>query len=184
MSTNLWHDIHLGENPAESFNCIVEISKGSHNKYEIDKESGIIALDRANYNAAPYPFDYAFAPQTLWDDGDALDVVLLSTYPINIGVMVEVRPIAIMNMIDSGESDAKIIAVPTSDKRFDHVHDLEDLNKHMLKEFTHFFETYKNLKTDNGKVTHPVVIEGIENKSKAIEAINKSVALYKDKFQK
>jgi inorganic pyrophosphatase len=181
---NLWHDITLGENPTESFNCIVEISKGSHNKYEIDKKTGLIALDRANYNAAPYPFDYAFAPQTLWDDGDALDVVILTTYPINTGVLVEVRPIAIMNMTDSGESDAKIIAVPTSDRRFEHIHNLEDLNKHMLKEFTHFFETYKNLKADDGHITHPVTIEGIEGKDKAIEAIEKSIKLYKDKFIK
>jgi inorganic pyrophosphatase len=181
---NLWHDIPLGKDPAKSFNCIVEISKGSHNKYEIDKDTGIIALDRANYNSAPYPFDYAFAPQTLWDDGDALDVVILTTYPINIGVMVEVRPIAIMNMIDSGESDAKIIAVPTSDRRFDHIHDLADLNKHSLKEYTHFFETYKNLKSDTGQTDYPVTIESIEGKDKSIEAILKSIELYKDKFSK
>lgn len=184
MSMNLWHDILLGDNPTEAFNCIVEISKGSHNKYEIDKKSGVIALDRANYNAAPYPFDYAFAPQTLWDDGDALDVVLLTTYPINIGVMVEVRPIAIMNMIDSGQSDAKIIAVPTSDRRFDHIHNLEDLNKHTLKEYTHFFETYKNLKSDDGHIEHPVTINGIEGRDKAVEAIKKSIEYYKQKFDK
>ncbi len=181
---NLWHDIPLGDNPVEAFNCIVEISKGSHNKYEIDKKTGLIALDRANYNAAPYPFDYAFAPQTLWDDGDALDVVILTTYPINIGVLVEVRPIAIMNMVDSGESDAKIIAVPTSDKRFDHIQDLADLNKHMLKEFTHFFETYKHLKSEDGKEKYLVTIEGIDGKEKAIDAIKKSIELYKEKFNK
>lgn len=181
---NLWHDITLGENPTESFNCIVEIPKGSHNKYEIDKETGLIALDRANYNAAPYPFDYAFVPQTLWDDGDALDVVIITTYPLNVGVMVNVRPIAIMNMVDSGESDAKIIAVPTSDRRFEHIHDLADLNKHMLKEFTHFFETYKNLKSDDGHIAHPVTINGIDGKDKAVEAIRKSIELYKQKFNK
>jgi inorganic pyrophosphatase len=181
---NLWHDVTLGKNPTESFNCIVEIPKGSHNKYEIDKETGLIALDRANYNAAPYPFDYAFAPQTLWEDGDALDVVIITTYPLNVGVMVNVRPIAIMNMIDSGESDAKIIAVPTSDRRFEHIHDLADLNKHMLKEFTHFFETYKHLKSEDGKDKYLVTIDGIDGKDKAIEAIEKSIKLYKEKFNK
>ncbi len=181
---NLWHDITLGKNPTESFNCIVEIPKGSHNKYEIDKETGLIALDRANYNSAPYPFDYAFAPQTLWEDGDALDVVIITTYPLNVGVMVNVRPIAIMNMVDSGESDDKIIAVPTNDRRFEHIHDLADLNKHLLKEFTHFFETYKNLKSDDGHIAHPVKINGIEGKEKAVEAIKKSIELYKAKFQK
>ena len=83
---NLWHDVTIGKNAPQEFNCIVEIPKGSHNKYEIDKETGLIALDRANYNASPYPFDYAFIPQTLWEDGDALDVVLFSTYPLEVGV--------------------------------------------------------------------------------------------------
>ena len=82
---NLWHDVSIGKNVPDEFNCIVEIPKNSHNKYEIDKETGLIALDRANYNAAPYPFDYAFIPQTLWEDGDALDVIILSTYPLAVG---------------------------------------------------------------------------------------------------
>lgn len=182
--TNLWHDIPLGDNPIAEFNCIIEIPKGSHNKYEIDKETGMIALDRANYDATPYPVNYAFAPQTLWDDGDALDVLVMSTYPLDVGIMVAVRAVAIMNMVDSGESDAKIIAVPVNDRRFEDIYDLEDVNKHTLKEYIHFFENYKNLKTDNGKVTHPVTINGIEDKDKAINAIKKSIDLYKQKFGK
>lgn len=180
---NLWHDVSVGKNIPEEINCIVEIPKGSHNKYEIDKETGLIALDRANYNAAPYPFDYAFVPQTLWEDGDALDVVILSTYPLQVGILVAVRPVAIIDMIDSGESDAKIIAVPVSDRRFDDIHDLSDLNKHTLKEFTHFFETYKILKANDPK-KYPVVIEGIRDKQAAQDAILKSQTLYKEKFQK
>lgn len=180
---NLWHDISIGKNVPNEFNCIVEIPKSSHNKYEIDKETGMIALDRANYNAAPYPFDYAFVPQTLWEDGDALDVVVLSTYPIAVGVLVAVRPVAIMDMVDSGESDAKIIAVPVNDRRFDEIHDLKDLNKHMLKEYTHFFETYKILKGDD-PAKYTVTIDSIRGKDAAIEAILKSQTLYKEKFQK
>ena len=180
---NLWHDISIGKNIPNEFNCIVEIPKLSHNKYEIDKETGMIALDRANYNAAPYPFDYAFVPQTLWEDGDALDVIVLSTYPLSIGVLVAVRPVAIMDMIDSGESDAKIIAVPVNDRRFENINDLEDLNKHMLKEYTHFFETYKLLKSDDPK-KYPVAINGIRGKDAAIEAVNTSIKLYKEKFGK
>lgn len=180
---NLWHDIALGENPAQSFNCIIEIPKGSHNKYEIDKETGMIALDRANYDGSPYPVNYAFAPQTLWEDGDALDILVISTYPLDVGVLVAVRPIAIMDMIDSGESDAKIIAVPVGDRRFEEVHDLSDINKHTLKEFKHFFENYKNLKSDTPD-KHKVTIESIRDKASAIEAIKKSVGLYKEKFQK
>lgn len=180
---NLWHDVSIGKNVPEEFNCIIEIPKGSHNKYEIDKETGLIALDRANYNAAPYPFDYAFVPQTLWEDGDALDVIILSTYPLAVGIMVAVRPIAIMDMTDSGESDAKIIAVPVNDRRFDDFNDLSDLNKHTLKEYSHFFETYKILKGDDPK-KYPVTIDGIRNKAAAIDAIKKSQELYKEKFNK
>jgi len=141
---NLLHDISAGT--AEEMNVIIEIPKGSHNKYEIDKETGLIKLDRANYSGAPYPFDYGFVPQTLWDDGDALDVVVLSTYPIPSGILVKVRPVAVLNMIDDGEDDAKVIAVPVKDKRWEDVNDLADLNKHTLKEIVHFFETYKLLK--------------------------------------
>jgi inorganic pyrophosphatase len=104
-------------------------------------------LDRANYSAAPYPFDYGYVPQTLWDDDDALDVIVLTTYPLQTGILVRARPVAVMEMIDSGESDRKIIAVPVEDKRREDVTDLEDLNKHNLKEYKHFFETYKELKS-------------------------------------
>jgi len=173
---NLWHDVSLGKNAPEQINVIIEIPKGSHNKYEIDKESGIIKLDRANYSDAPYPIEYAFAPRTLWDDGDAIDVLLLATWPIPTGILVEMRPVALMKMIDEGESDYKIIGVPVKDKRWDDVSDLGDINKHSLKEIKHFFETYKDLKT--GKVTVP----GFGPKQEAIEAITKSMQLYKQKF--
>jgi len=180
---NLWHDVSIGKNIPEEFNCIVEIPKGSHNKYEIDKETGLIALDRANYNSAPYPFDYAFIPQTLWEDGDALDVIILSTFPLDVGVLVAVRPIAIMDMNDSGESDAKIIAVPVNDRRFENIQNINDLNKHSLKEYAHFFETYKLLKSDDPS-KYPVTISGYRDKKEAIEAIEASIKLYKEKFNK
>jgi inorganic pyrophosphatase len=88
MTMNLWHDISRGENAPEELNVIIEIPKGSSNKYEIDKETGMIALDRANYSSAAYPFDYGFVPQTLWHDGDALDVIVLTTFPLNPGILV------------------------------------------------------------------------------------------------
>lgn len=177
---NLWHDVSLGKNVPEEFNTIVEIPKGSNNKYEIDKETGLIALDRANYSASPYPFDYGFAPQTLWDDGDPLDVVILTTFPLLPGILVKVRPVAVMDMTDSGDSDFKIIAVPVDDKRWDDTKDLKDLNQHMLKEFTHFFETYKVLK-GKGDI---VKINKIMDRAAAIDAVNKSVKIYKAKFSK
>lgn len=177
---DLWHDVTIGKNAPEEFTTIIEIPKGSHNKYEIDKETGLIALDRANYTAAPYPFDYGFVPQTLWEDGDPLDVVVLSTYPLAPGIVVKVRPVAVMRMIDGGESDYKIFAVPVKDKRWDHVQDLSDINKHTIKEVQHFFETYKAL---DGKGT-VVTINGIGDKAEAIEAVKKSIELYNQKFAK
>lgn len=179
---NLWHDISLGDNTPEEFNTIIEIPKGSNNKYEIDKKTGLIALDRANYSMAPYPVDYGFAPQTLWEDNDALDVAVLTTWPLNVGVLVRVRPVALIEMIDDGESDFKIISVPVNDKRWEDVQDLKDVNKHTIKEIIHFFETYKELKHDDKKAV--VKIESVQDKKAAIEAIKKSIQLYKEKFNK
>ena len=173
---NLWHDIEPGTK--EVMNVIVEINKGSKNKYEIDKETGLIKLDRANYSAASFPYDYGFAPQTLWEDGDALDVIVLTTYPLQTGILVNVRPVAVIDMVDSGESDFKIIAVPVEDKRWEDVQDLADVNKHSLKEFQHFMETYKQLK---GKPA-PVEIKGVYGKKEAMDAVRKSVEIYKEKF--
>ncbi len=146
---NLLHDVVSGT--ADEMNVIIEIPKGSKNKYEIDKETGLIALDRVMHSAQDYPFDYGFVPQTLWDDGDALDVVLLTTYPLMPGILVRARPVAILPMVDGGESDAKILAVPCDDPRFKEVADLADVNKHTLKEITHFFLTYKTIQ--NKEVT-------------------------------
>lgn len=175
---NLWHDVPLGDKAPEEFNVIVEIPKGSKNKYEIDKETGLIKLDRAMKTSQDYPFDYGFAPQTLWEDGDALDVVILSTYPLMTNILVKVRPVAVMHMIDGGESDDKIIAVPVKDPRWDDTKDLGDLNKHNIKEYQHFFETYKSI--ENKEVS----IGGFEGREKAMEAVKKSVELYREKFAK
>lgn len=177
---NLWHDVTLGDKAPEEINAIIEIPKGSYNKYEIDKETGLIALDRANYNAAPFPFDYGFAPQTLWEDNDPLDIIVLSTFPLQSGLLVRVRPIGVMEMIDAGESDYKVLTVPSSDRRWEDTNDLADLNKHLVREIQHFFETYKNLK---GKPA-VVDIKGFKGKDDAIAAVEKSVKLYKEKFQK
>lgn len=140
---NLLHDIEPGTK--EAMNVIIEIPRGSQNKYEIDKKTGMIALDRVLHTAQTYPFDYGFVPQTLWDDSDALDVVLLTTVPLFPGVLVHARPVAVLPMVDGGEADEKIIAVPADDPRFADIADLADLNKHQLKEIAHFFVTYKKL---------------------------------------
>lgn len=140
---NLLHDIAPGKKT--EMNVIIEIPRGSHNKYEIDKKTGLIALDRVLHTAQTYPFDYGFVPQTLWDDGDALDVVLLTTNPLLPGILVRARPIAILPMIDGGDKDEKVLAVPADDPRFADMQDLKDVNKHTLKEISHFFGTYKQI---------------------------------------
>jgi inorganic pyrophosphatase len=175
---NLLHDITAGKDAPDIINVIIEIPKGSKNKYEIDKETGLIALDRAMHTAQDYPFDYGFMPQSHWDDGDALDVVVLTTYPLAPGILVKVRPVGLLNMVDDGESDTKIIGVPVKDPRFDEVQDLSDVNKHTLKEIEHFFKTYKQIQNKL------VETDGFNDKQAALAAILKSQELYKEKFQK
>lgn len=169
---NVLHDIDPGT--AESINVIIEIPKGSKNKYEIDKKTGLIALDRVSHTSQDFPFDYGFIPQTLWDDGDALDVVLLTTHPLYPGILVRVRPVAIMSMVDSGDSDAKIIAVPVDDPRWNDISDLADLNAHTLLEIEHFYSTYKKLQKKE------VVINDFKGKKEAQEAFARGIQLYKD----
>jgi inorganic pyrophosphatase len=171
---NLLHDIDSGSK--EEMNVIIEIPKGSQNKYEIDKTTGLFKLDRANYSAAHYPCEYGFIPQTLWDDGDAVDVLLLATFPILPGVLVRARPVGLMEMIDSGENDYKIIAVPVEDKRWEVVQDIRDVNPHTLKELQHFFETYKHLK---GKASE-VKIHGFKGRTEAEAAFERAKKLYSE----
>lgn len=171
------HDISAGTHVPDAINVIIEIPKGSKNKYEIDKETGLIMLDRAMHTSQDYPFDYGFMPQSHWEDGDPLDVVVLTTYPLAPGILVKVRPVAILNMVDDGESDAKIIAVPQKDPRWDEVQDIADINKHTLKEIEHFFLTYKQIQKK------PVSIDSIGGAKEAKEGILKSQILYKENHQ-
>jgi inorganic pyrophosphatase len=175
---NLWHDIPAGKKAPEEINTIIEINKGSKNKYEIDKETGMIALDRVAHTAQDFPFDYGFVPQTYWHDNDPLDVVLLTTHPLLPGILVNARPVAIMHMIDSGERDDKIIAVPVDDPRWDETKDLGDINKHTLKEIEHFYSTYKKLQNKEVEVT------GFGDRAATLEAIKEGIELYKQKFGK
>ncbi len=175
MATNLWHDIDPGTK--DDMTVIIEINKGSKNKYEINKKLGLIALDRVMHTAQDYPFDYGFVPQTLWEDGDPLDIVLLTTYPLVPGVVANARPVGIIHMVDGGDGDAKILAVPTHDPRFDHVQDLKDINKHTLKEIEHFFLTYKKIQDKE------VTIDGMDGKIMAQQAFEKGIELYKQKYK-
>ncbi len=170
ISMNL-KNIPFGE--VTSFNAVIEIPQGSQDKYEYDPEIEAIRLDRVLYSAVRFPFNYGFVPQTLAEDGDPADVVLLSTNPLFPGVVAEARAIGFMEMVDSGEVDNKIIAVPTKDPRFADIQTLEDLPEHTTKEIQNFFETYKLLQNKT------VEIKGFHGKDRAIEEIEKTHAAFK-----
>ncbi len=175
---NLLHEVSAGKKTPDEINVIVEINKGSKNKYELDKETGLIKLDRVMYTSQDYPFDYGFVPQTHWHDGDPLDVVLLTTHPLVPGLLLTARPIGVLDMVDDGESDAKILAVPVKDPRWNEVKDLQDVNLHTIEEIKHFFETYKQIQKKE------VTIPTIRDAKAAKEVIAEGIALYKKEFTK
>jgi inorganic pyrophosphatase len=171
---NLWKELSTGPSAPEVVYAVVEIPKGSRNKYEYDKDKESFILDRVLYSPFHYPVEYGLIPQTLWDDGDPMDIMVImdeSTYP---GCIIETRPIGVMKMIDGGDSDDKILGVPTNDPRFDDIKDISDLPQAFLNEITHFFQEYKKLE---GKTTE---ILGWENAKKAVESIKYSMNLYKE----
>ncbi|MBI2109060.1 MAG: inorganic diphosphatase [Parcubacteria group bacterium] len=171
---NTWHDIEPGT--ADKLNVIVEIPKLSRVKYELDKKTGLIKFDRVLYSPMHYPANYGFVPQTLWDDGDPLDVLVLAHEPLLSGSLVEARPIGQLPMQDGGEDDVKILGVPTEDPRFNNTKDLTDLEPHLLKEIKHFFEVYKGLQKKK------VVVGEWENAESAKKSIEKSFKNYKEKY--
>ena len=173
---NLLHEVPLGEKAPKEFNIIIEIPRGSANKYEVDKATGLIKLDRVSYSAMYYPMDYGFAPQTYWYDDDALDVLMMSTHPLFPGILVAVRAIGGFKMVDDGDQDDKIISVPVDDPRFKKYQDLEDIQPHIKDELKHFFETYKELQKKEVKVN------GFYGAKEAEETVLKSMNLYKEKF--
>ncbi len=136
-----------------SLEVVVEIPRGSRNKYEIDEETGAVKLDRVLYSSVHYPTDYGFMLGTRGDDGDHLDVLVVVEEPTFPGCHVRARPIGCLNMRDEKGTDHKIIAVPVADPRFDEVHDLEDLPQHWLREIDNFFATYKTLEAKETEVT-------------------------------
>lgn len=163
-------DLPFGE--IEKFNVVVEIPEGSQDKYEYDEGLDVIKLDRVLYGAQRYPANYGFVPQTRAQDGDHADVVLLTTNPIGAGFVVAARAIGFMEMVDGGEVDNKIIAIPVKDPRFNDVQALEDLPEHKLKEIQNFFETYKLL--ENKKVE----VKGFQGKDRAIQELESTRAVY------
>jgi len=168
---DLWHDIKPGT--AEELNVIIEIPKLSRIKYELDKETGLIMVDRVLYSPMHYPANYGFVPQTLWDDGDPLDVLVMSHEPFVPGCLVKARPIGVMEMTDDGDSDAKVLAVPVSDPRYKMINDISDLDPHTLEEIKHFFKVYKELQKKE------VIVAEWRDKDEAKKDITRSIELYK-----
>jgi len=155
------------------YHAVIEIPKGSRNKYEVDHETGRVVLDRVLYTAFVYPTDYGFFENTLGLDGDPVDVLVLLDHPLFPGVGLNVRPVAVFNMTDDGGSDAKVIAVLTKDPRWAHIEDIDDIPEYTKKEIEHFFEHYKDL--EPGKW---VKIEGWQGRAEAIKIIEEGIARF------
>jgi inorganic pyrophosphatase len=172
------HGIELGEDFPKIVNAVIEISKDSKIKYEFDKKTGLIKLDRFLFSSMHYPGDYGFIPQTHWEDGDAVDILILTGTPIYPGTLVKARVIGVIHMNDSGESDDKIIAVYDKDPRYKNVKSIKDIQEHYLDELRHFFETYKELEKKEVKVLQ------IKDKEDAYRVLKKGVELYKKEFGK
>ena len=176
---NLFKDLPAGENPPEDCNVVVDIPRGCSNKYEYQEGEGFFKLDRVLFSPFFYPFEYGFIPQTLSEDGDSLDVILLTTFPTFPGCVVKARPIGVLFMRDEEGVDNKIIAVPAEevDPRFKEIQDIGDIAEHLKKEIKNFFEDYKKLETE--KYEH-VKVEEFEGREKAKEIIEKAVKKYQE----
>ena len=142
---NIWHDVGSDRIKPENFLSVIEISKGSKKKYELDKQTGMIILDRILYTSTHYPANYGFIPKTLADDGDPLDVLVLCNEIIDPLVLVRCYPIGVINMIDNGKNDEKIIAIPFDDPSYNGYKSIDELPKHIFEEMEHFFRVYKQL---------------------------------------
>jgi len=139
--------LKMGDNPPEVVNVVIEIPQGSLVKYELDKDSGFIVADRFHYTSMPYPFNYGFIPNTKADDGDPVDVMVVSSQPLSVGIVISVRVIGMLEMEDEAGVDTKIIAVPTTkvDPFYAHINDVSDLDEPTQKKIKHFFDHYKEL---------------------------------------
>jgi inorganic pyrophosphatase len=174
---NPWHGVSIGERMPEYVTGIIEIPKNSRAKYELDKESGMLILDRVLYSSINYPANYGFIPQTYCDDGDPLDIMVLSQVQITPMCLVSARVIGVMRMLDEGEMDDKIIAVAENDMSVNHMNDISELPPHWRRELQSFFEDYKKLENKS------VVVEDFQGKDVAHEVVLKSIEDYRSKFK-
>lgn len=171
-----WHGANYGKEAPQQVNALIEIPQGSRTKYEIDKETGLLKLDRVIYSSFHYPVNYGFIPQTLGHDGDPLDILVLCSQSIQPLCLVEATVIGNMQMIDSGEKDDKIIAVATRDRSVNHITEVSELPPHFITELKNYFEQYKVLEDKT------VQIEEFETKEAAYRIIEEAIAYYKEKI--
>ncbi len=173
---NIWHDMNPEQITPTDFTAVIEIPKGSKCKYELDKEAGLLKLDRILYTSTHYPANYGFIPRTYADDGDPLDVLVLCSEPIYPMTLIRVYPIGVMRMIDSGKMDDKIIAVPFSDPTYLSVQSMQELPPHIFDEIVHFFSVYKQLENKQ------TAVESLLDREAAERIIEEALEGYKKLF--
>lgn len=175
---NPWHHVSPGDNIPETVNGIIEIPKGSRAKYELDKASGILKLDRVLYSSVYYPANYGFIPQTFCDDKDPLDILVISQIDVVPMCMVEAKVIGVMRMLDGGEADDKLIAVAAGDPSVHHFNDISELPNHFISEMRNFFEDYKKLENKT------VVVEDFLGRDDAHRILKESLVMYRELIAK
>ncbi len=172
-----WHGVPSGDNAPAIVNAVIEIPQGSRAKYEIDKASGLLKLDRIIYSSFYYPCNYGFIPQSYGGDHDPLDILVITSQPVQALCLMEAKVIGVMQMIDQGEADDKIIAVAANDPSVNHYNDIEELPKHFFSELRHFFEEYKKLENKT------VMVEEFGNREYAYKIIQEALDFYKESFR-
>ena len=173
---NIWHDMDPKEITPTDFSAVIEISKDSQCKYELDKHTGLLRLDRVLYTATHYPANYGFIPRTFADDGDPLDVLVLCARPIQPLTLVRVYPIGVMRMLDDGRMDDKIIAIPFSDPTYNNIRSIDEMPAHIFDEIMHFFSVYKQLENKE------TAVQSLFGRAKAEEIIRESIECYERTF--
>lgn len=176
MTPNILHDIDPKRITPTDFVAVIEIPQGSKNKYELDKETGLLSLDRILYTSTHYPANYGFIPRTYADDFDPLDVVVICAEPIHPMTLVRCYPIGVIKMLDNGRSDEKIIAVPFSDPNYNGYRSIFNLPRHIYDEMSHFFKVYKALEKKD------TAVDEVMDEHEAIEVIEKAIAAYNEKY--
>lgn len=171
-----WHGVATGDQAPRTVTAVIEIPQGSRAKYEIDKESGLLKLDRVIYSSFYYPCNYGFIPRTYGDDKDPLDILVITSMPVQALCLMDAKVIGVMRMIDSGDADDKIIAVAANDPSVNYYNNIEQLPRHFFDELRHFFEEYKRLENKS------VVVNEFQDKATALQIIEAGIKSYEDNF--